>query len=314
MTNINFQIAANVFNRVYESFENKQTSGHRYICLETLQNDFIKVSSNTDRDKRAELFEINAVVKECLEKCQNLTTLKKIEKGFKKVKFEFGHKQRSWIESFWYWIFGGNEQLAEAKRLCLQLHRQIKTLEKNQIKIEFEEVKPEVQRILDTFPPSLVEALGGVKEILKLPVNDQVIYKINENHLKGPVTIGWNTDQHPYLLFSLKHDGLMEVFGEFIGITKKPGLWEAFSEGRAQLFLGIEKPIDKDDTVAWSYICDKIKRLRSGQPIGQLGKFSSDKSIPKDSYLEKDALTKYMTLDTAFYERKPEYDERYYLQ
>ena len=176
---------------------------------------------------------------------------------------------------------------------------------------------PEQKTLLANFSPLMIDALGGVKKILDLPVINN--WNFDEKTLPGPVTIGRKSDSQITLIFcygrltdKLRLDSeILERDGN--GWKHRPkGLVAPTNLTEIDFTKNCEKI--EDGSVTERFMTDKISRLVNGRAVGFVAKYpntgfnknlNKDETRPDNSYLNGAELEAYMDLETIYYETKP---------
>ena len=171
----------------------------------------------------------------------------------------------------------------------------------------------EHKKIIKELSPQMVKALGGIDNVLSLPIQD-----LNSiDALTTSVYRAYANDGSVCVVFCYdKHDGMN--FNNVVERLKRVGNkwkldWTSGAQGNFN--IGILSDIN-DGSLGQKYMLEKISRLIQGKPIGQLkkydigGKKPEDKSTyrPNDAYLKGNELDEYMDIEDAyFYETNPQH-------
>lgn len=180
-------------------------------------------------------------------------------------------------------------------------------------KISQPPLSAEQMKIIEEFTPQMVEALGGVDEVLGFPIlkDFEGFFHQLENLyelMTAPVMRGYHSNG-PFLMFCYCDFQKEKVCGEYI--SKHEDGWKGehdITGYSPQLDLGFHGIIPHGSKEEW-YVLDRITRLLKGEAVGILNKYPNPKDkksfTPDDAILSDKELDKYMDLDTCFYERQP---------
>lgn len=207
-------------------------------------------------------------------------------------------------------------------------------------------------KIFSNFPEGLLNALGGIDEVLKLPEKVKLNGDFKLEEAAGPITIHWRDDGKPVLVFCLENIKTKKKKIEYL--KQSDSGWNFPSTNEAtQTVIGCRYGsglVTNDENKEWPFIYDKIKRLKAGKSIGDLRQYSEERSKgiddekiedeedffiedidpsrkliygrnqkltssnAPDSYLKGDQLNEYLdVVHTLFYETMPTEDSGYRL-
>jgi len=181
---------------------------------------------------------------------------------------------------------------------------------------ESTETKPSVESELDKerkamvelFTPQMVDALGGIDQVLSFPKIGEWTGQITKSELKAPVMRG---DDGSLLFCYFKQGDRAKITGEYLK-RNKDGTWEGAYSFPSELNLRVSNLKIKDGSLEEKYMLDKIHRLMNYKSVGRLEIYfenmfmkPADKESfrPTNAYLKGEDLTAYMDIETLFYER-----------
>lgn len=162
----------------------------------------------------------------------------------------------------------------------------------------------------------LYHAVGGRRVYEAIPVIETFDGQLNIDEYTTPILKGSHGDGKIFVIFcylkSVPHgDDQLDVQAEYIGWNPNLETWSGFCHGDPQLNFGAH--IVKG-TLLEQMLFDRIKRLRSQQPLGLLQHYPNignekpeDKNLyrPDDSYLTGGDLEAFMDEDCLLYEVRP---------
>lgn len=164
----------------------------------------------------------------------------------------------------------------------------------------------------------MVEALGGMDNVLKFPNLENWNGDITINHMTAPVVRG--NHGKPFLLFCYlvwndetgKFNRLPK--GEYLSRNKDDS-WEGAYGEATQLNLGVGSNHIIKGSLAEKQMLNRIKRLINGEPVGIIQRYTKageevlfvkeNIDTPKNAYLKSDELAAFMKEPTNQYERDP---------
>jgi hypothetical protein len=150
-------------------------------------------------------------------------------------------------------------------------------------------------RIIKTFPTGLIEALGGIDEVLKFPENKIVQGKFRIEDAKGPVTIHWKSNKAPCLVFCLFDHEKKETKIEYL--THEEGSWFfPYLESGTTATIGCG--VSVFDQNSWGFIYNKVSRLKKNEKIGGLNSYSQENE--KDINNKSDLINNKNTTQSFF--------------
>lgn len=176
------------------------------------------------------------------------------------------------------------------------------------------ELDKEKKAVVELFTPQMVDALGGVDQVLSFPKIEGFTGQITRKDLKAPVMRG---DDGSLLFCYLKSsidsygERKIEVTGEYLR-RNKTGTWEGTYAYPSELNLRVANLTIKDGSLEEKYMLDRINRLMHYKPVGRLEIYLEDIIMkpadkesfrPTQAYLSGEELTAYMDFETLFYER-----------
>ncbi|PJD95533.1 MAG: hypothetical protein CK425_08440 [Parachlamydia sp.] len=198
------------------------------------------------------------------------------------------------------------EKKAEVKNDSQQKPPKEKTPVEKEPSVETE-LDKEKKAVVELFTPQMVDALGGVDQVLSFPKIEGFTGQITRKDLKAPVMRGDDGS----LLFCYLKSSKIEVTGEYLR-RNKDGTWEGTYAYPSELNLRVANLTIKDGSLEEKYMLDKINRLMHYKPVGRLEIYleniimkpaDKDSFRPTQAYLSGEELTAYMDFETLFYER-----------